>query len=332
MRAIPATALTVGVGILAVGALLYGYAAIVGAAYPVARLRRRRSRVDDAALVLLMVPIAVIGMLAALVWTGIVTHAASAAIGRRDVRLASVVVLSLRRTPRVLLVGFLALVAFILALALSPIFVIAGVLGLLATPILARSRFAERRPRVRTLVSARDSARCRGLGLRAHRARDDLGMAGGISAFGQPSVTPRNARADGKSALGLSLVVRCRADPRRDRRESCWLVGLLNLGPNLDLIAQLVALVVVGPLAVRRTRSVLPSAGAGAGDGRGPTSSGLEGAHRGRGRHGDANSVLGHGDTGSGSGRGLDGGGVPHPGGPDRHCADRLSDRRCRYT
>ena len=232
VRAIPATALVVGVGTLAVGALLYGYAAIVGASYPALNSLVADPESATLALVLLMVPIAIIGTLAALVWTGIVTHVASAAIGRREVTLGAAALLSLRRTPRVLLVGFIALLLVALTLALSPIFVIAGLLGLAATPLLARSRFAERRPRLRTLaLLAIPLGVAAWVFVRTALATTSVWLAGSrIRAAFRDAAERSRGREVG---IVLSLVLAA-ALTIGATQGIALLFGMLNLGPAVD--------------------------------------------------------------------------------------------------
>ncbi len=330
LRAIPATALVVGVGMLAVAALLYGYAAIVGASYPALDSIVADPESATLALVLLMVPIAVIGILAALVWTGIVTHVASAAIGRREVTLGSAALTSLRRSPRVLLVGFLAVLLVALALAISPLFVIVGLLGLVVTPLLARSRFAERRPRLRTLVLL---AIPLGVAIwafvRTALATTSVWLAGSrVRAAFRDAADRSRGREVG---MGLSLVVAA-ALTLGATQGLALLVGRLNLGPTADLFAQLVALIVAGPLVFVVLTVCYRQAGASSRAGRDITARRVARSHRRRGRRGDAPPRGHYGNTGPRPGGRLNRGVVPHPGGSRPGPCRPTHRPRCRST
>lgn len=154
-RVILPVALAVLLGSVLVGILLALYAQLIATA-GMAALAPLVTSPESATgvTVAIIVPIVLLAVLAVLVWAGIVVEQSSAVITERRVAIAGSAWRALKRSPRAAVVGLLAMLAVLLAIALTPVLVVAGLVGLAITPLARRSRFAGRWPRIRTLVLA----------------------------------------------------------------------------------------------------------------------------------------------------------------------------------
>ena len=246
LRTVPAAAIAVGVGTLAVAVLLALYGWGVAEARPSLDAVATTPEATTLATVLLMLPIVLLGALAALVWVGIVTQVANAAVSSSGVSLSASITQVVRRTPRAFVVGLLAVLAVALALALAPVFVVAGLLGLAATPLLARSRFADRRPRVRTLVRwAIPLGVALWVLVRTVQSTTSVWLAGSRI---RPAFADAAARSRGLEVLLVVSLLVTTAVTWGATQGIVLLVERFALGDTVGLVGQLVALIVVGPL------------------------------------------------------------------------------------
>lgn len=194
----------------------------------------------------LMAPVVLLAILAALVWAGIVVERAGAVLTRRRVALGGSAWRAFRRAPRAGLVTLLALLAVLLAIALTPLLVVGGLLGLALTPLARRSRLAERWPRIRSLViAAVPFAAALLLLARVALAAPSVWLAGSKlrAAFRDAS-----ARARGREVPILLVILVSALVTAGVGWGFSALAGALGLGDTGATGAQLLTLAVVGPL------------------------------------------------------------------------------------
>jgi hypothetical protein len=243
LRTIPRLALAVAVGLVAVAALLVGYAKLVGdLVFPRLNAVVADPESTTLATILLMVPIALIALLAALVWAGVATQVASAAVTASRAPLVPAAGRALRRSPRVALAVLIAAIALLLAVLLAPVVVVAGLLGL------ALRRFAAGRrwPRTSTLVLlAVPFGLAAWLFVRTVLVAPSIWLSGGRlhAAFRDAAGRSRGQEVPMAlavlAAAGLGVGVGYGLS---------WVTSGLALGDVGATAAQLVALLLVGPL------------------------------------------------------------------------------------
>lgn len=149
-RTILPVAVVVATGLIACGVLIVAYAQILGEfayAQPLAFMTTPESA--SWVIILTSVPVLLIFVLAFLTWAGVVTQVAGGAVSRARVSLLGAVGRSLMRSGPAALVGFLALLAVLVAIVATPVLIIVGLLGLALTPL---ARTAPRWPSIRSLV------------------------------------------------------------------------------------------------------------------------------------------------------------------------------------
>ncbi len=119
----------------------------------VARINEDPNRTSLVAMLgLAALPIFVAIFIGAIVWAGITGFVADGVSQDRPTSLVSAAGASLRRLPRVTVVLVAWLLSGITAIALTPAFVLVGLIGLAATPVARRTQLAERWPSPRTLA------------------------------------------------------------------------------------------------------------------------------------------------------------------------------------
>ena len=149
-RTILPVAVVVATGLIACGVLIVAYAQILGE-FAYAQLLAFMTTPESASWVIILtsVPVLLIFVLAFLTWAGVVTQVAGGAVSRARVSLLGAVGRSLMRSGPAALVGFLALLAVLVAIVATPVLIIVGLLGLALTPL---ARTAPRWPSIRSLV------------------------------------------------------------------------------------------------------------------------------------------------------------------------------------
>ena len=194
----------------------------------------------------LMVPVVLFAILIGLTWAGIVVQVAGSILARRSIQLGTSAAHSIARAPRVALTALTVLLAVVGCIALAPLIVLAGILGLIFSPLGAKSRFAERWPGRPTLITMAVP-----FGVAAHLivrwslALPSIWLSGsGVRAALADSAVRSRGR---EFPIGVAIIGSI-ALTYLVTEGLVWLVGLAGFGTQLELIARLLAITVVGPL------------------------------------------------------------------------------------
>lgn len=141
VRTLVPVGLTVLVGLVVLGVLLGGYAKLVGGvAYEQLLAAVEAPESLTVAIVLLLLPLVLLGMLALLAWVGVTTLAADAALDRRRVSMPAAAGRAVLRAPRVLAVVAVIALAVLAAVLATPVLVVVGILGLALRRVLPIAR------------------------------------------------------------------------------------------------------------------------------------------------------------------------------------------------
>lgn len=245
LRSIVPLAAAVFVGIIVVAALVGIYAQLIGGlAYEQLVASATTAASASAITVVMMLPVALLGVVLTLVWAGIAVQIASAAITGRRISPSRAAFSSLRRAPRLLVVLMFVALVVIGAAALAPVLLVLGVLGLLLRSRAVQSRFAARWPSRGTLIAMAVPFGVAVLLLvRWSLAPASVWLAGtGVRAALSDSAARVRSH---EAAVGLSLILAAVLNLAVTE-------GLLALfgvgGTYIDVAVRVIAIVLVGPV------------------------------------------------------------------------------------
>jgi hypothetical protein len=160
LRSIIPIGVAVAVGVLVVAALVALYAQTISVFFfdQLAQLATTAESLTTLSTIL-MTPIALLAVLATLVWAGVAVQLSYAAISARRVSTGRSALNALRRAPRAFVVVLVITVCFTGAVLIAPVLLVVGVLGLVLIAVASRSgnealaRLGERLPNRSTLIA-----------------------------------------------------------------------------------------------------------------------------------------------------------------------------------
>jgi len=253
LRSVIPIGAAVAVGVLVVAGLVALYAQTISVFFfdQVAQLATTAGNLTALSTVL-MAPIALLAVLATLVWAGIAVQLSYAAINVRRVSTGGAALHALRRAPRALVVVLFIAVCFLGAVLIAPVLLVLGVLGLLLVAVAEHSdnealaRRAARLPERSTLIALAVPFGVAVLLLvRWSLAPASVWLAdSGIRA----SLRDSSARVRSHSALvGATLLVAALITLGATEGFVA-LVALGGGGPYPEFVARVIAIIVIGPL------------------------------------------------------------------------------------